>query len=374
MNYHKQGNIHSFRRNMKNIILLLFIKLLLCQYIFADVFSKAKVLKIGSPEIRKNVKIENVSLEIISGKHKNKIVDVENYLWDEKNYNTYIKPGDAIAVRINETAAGEIDSVLIKGYNRAKILFLFLLFFLIVVFLICGKKGLVVVASIAVTISSFVFLLLPMLKNGWPPVIACGFVALLIAFAMLSLILGFSGKFMASVLGLSMGMLFSGLLSVIFVNLTKISGLFMEGSRMILMATRSIAGWTISDFQGIITGSILIATLGVTLDIIVDIVVGMDALYCAKKDISGKELITSGLKIGRDVLSGMLGSLLMVFTASSIIMMAVYTALKIPVLRVVNWEFFTVVILEMLIGSITFVVVIPATVLASGLIFTKKIL
>lgn len=358
---------------MKKFILFLFIELLLCQYIFADVFAKAKVLKIGSSEIKKTVKIENVSLEIISGKHKNIIVSVKNYLWDENNYNTYIKPGDTIVIRIGETIDGKIDSVLIKGYQRDKILFLFLLVFLIVVFLVCGKKGLVVVTSITVTISSFMFLLLPMLKNGYSPVIVCGFVAMLIALAMLLLILGFSKKFMAAVVSLSIGMLFSILLSIIFVNLTKISGLFMDGSRMLLTATGSISGWTISDFRGIIIGSVIIAALGVTIDIVVDIVVGMSALCCAKEDITKNELMASGLKIGRDVLSGMLGSLFLVFTAGSIIMMTVYTALKIPVLRVINWEFFAVVILEALIGSLTFVIVIPITVLVSSLVFTKKI-
>ena len=357
---------------MKKSILFLFIELLLCQYIFADIFCKAKVLKIGGTEIKGNAKIENVSLKIISGKHKNKIVSVKNYLWDEKNYNTYIKPGDTIVIRINETIDKKIDRVSIKGYRRDKILFLFLLVFLIVVFLTCGKKWLVVIASITVTISSFMFLLLPMLKNGHPPIIACGSVAMLIALAMLLLILGFSKKFIASVLSLSIGMLFSVLLSIIFINLTKISGIFMEGSRMLLTATRSITGWTISDFRGIIIGSVIIAALGVTIDIIVDIVVGMSALHNAKKDIARKELMASGLKIGRDVLSGMLGSLFLVFTASSIIMMTVYTVLKTPALRVINWEFFAVVLLEAFIGSLTFVIVIPITVLVSSLIFTKK--
>ena len=357
---------------MKNFLLFLFIELLFCQSIFADIFCKAKVLKIGSSEIRENVKIEEVSLRIISGKYKNKTVETKNYLWDEKNYNTYIKPGDTVVIRINETIDGKIDTVLIKGYQREKILFLLLLVFLIAVFLVCGKKGLVVVASITATVSSFMFLLIPMLKNGYPPVIACGFVALLIALAMLLLILGFSKKFMASILSLSIGMLFSVLLSVIFVDLTKISGLFMEGSRMILTATRSIPGWTISDFRGIIIGSVIIAALGVAVDIVVDIVVGMSALCRAKEDITKKELMVSGMKIGRDVLSGMLGSLFLVFTAGSIIMLTVYTALKIPVLRVINWEFFAVVILEAFIGSITFVIVIPVTVLVSGLIFARK--
>ncbi|MDO8734582.1 MAG: hypothetical protein Q7K21_05440 [Elusimicrobiota bacterium] len=43
---------------MKNFILFLFIELLLCQYIFADVFSKTKVLKIGSSEIKKMLKLK----------------------------------------------------------------------------------------------------------------------------------------------------------------------------------------------------------------------------------------------------------------------------------------------------------------------------
>ncbi|MEW6556814.1 MAG: YibE/F family protein [Elusimicrobiota bacterium] len=337
--------------------------------LYADVYSKAKVLNIGSSEIKSGVVIQDVNLRILTGKFKGSIVKTNNYLWDEKNYNTCIKHGNTIVVRINETADSKIDSVLIKGYPRDRILFLFLLFFLIMVFAVCGKKGLIVIVSLTVTISSFVFLLLPMLKNGYPPVIACSLVAMFIALVMLVLILKFSRKFIASALSLSIGLMCSVLVSVIFINLTKISGLFIEGSRMILTATRSITDWTISDFQGIIIGSVIIAALGVTVDIIVDIVVGMSALYYTKKDITKNELMASGLKIGKDVLSGMLGSLILVFTASSIITIAVYTMLKIPVLRVINWEFFAVVILEALIGSITFVIVIPITVLVSGIIF-----
>ncbi|MFA5779711.1 MAG: YibE/F family protein [Elusimicrobiota bacterium] len=353
---------------MKNFILFLFIELLLCQYIFADVFSKAKVLKIGSSEIKKNVKIENVSLEIISGKHKNKIVDVKNYLWDEKNYNTQIKQNSVVVVAIAENECGEIENVFIRGYVRDKFLLLTVLIFFAVLCSVCGWKGARAFASIFLNIFLLVKVLIPLIKDGYSPLISCSAVALIGAIITIFLIFGFTKKSFVSLCGITAGILFAGITTLIFLKLSKISGIFLEGSRMIITMVRTSDSWKITDFASLIAGGTVIASLGAVIDVVVDVVSGMNSVSISNPDIKKSDLISSGLEIGRDVLGGMLGSLLFVFVSTSLVMIVVYTVLHVPFIRIINWEFFSIVVIQAFISSLAFVVSIPPTVYLMGFI------
>ncbi|MDO8734583.1 MAG: YibE/F family protein [Elusimicrobiota bacterium] len=118
-------------------------------------------------------------MEIISGKHKNIIVDVKNYLWDEKNYNTQIKQNSVVVVAIAENEYGEIENVFIKGYVRDKFLLLIVLIFFAVLCSVSGWKEARAFVSIFFNIFLLVKVLIPLIKDGYPPLISCSVVALI---------------------------------------------------------------------------------------------------------------------------------------------------------------------------------------------------
>jgi len=365
----------DMRQKIKLLIFLAtFILPLNCRNIFADTYTycKAKVLAIGGGEEKKDVRIENIFLEILSGRHKNKIVAAKNYLWDEKNYNTYLERNSVVVVRIDDNEKGEIENVFVIGYVRDKFLLLLILIFGAVLCLVCGWKGARAFISIFINIFLLLKVLIPLIRCGYPPLITCILVALAGTVITLFMILGINRKFFASLCGISAGILFAGIATLIFLELGKISGIFIEGSRMLVMAARSLSGWNISDFRGLVAGGTIIASLGAVIDVVIDIVAGMDSVIMSKPDIDGRQLYNSGLNIGRDILGGMLGSLLFVFVSTNLVMIAVYNILHIPFLRVINWEFFAVFLVQAFVSSMSFVVSIPVTVSLSSRILKDR--
>jgi len=316
--------------------------------------------------------VQNVRLKITGGKYSGRIAEVKNYLWSDKHYNTYIKVDDTIVVKIQEGDNGALDYVSIYGYSRDKLLISLIFIFFAAVFLICGKKGFRISFSILVNILLFWKVLIPLVKHGYNPLFSCALIAFISAVGMLLLILGFTKKFLSALFCVAAGILFSGFVTIIFIGCSDVSGAFIDGSRMLLTATRTMENWHITDFRGLAAGGVIIASLGTVIDVVVDIIAGMYSVKSAVPEITRKELFSSGMEIGRDVLGGMLGSLLLVFAAMSLVSLILYSALDIQFLRVVNWEFFTVTLLETFISSMAFVVSIPVAVAVTGFSLSVK--
>jgi uncharacterized membrane protein len=336
------------------------------------VYSKAKVIRIEKAAASKGVSIQDIHAVITTGRHKGQKAAIKNYLWDEPNYNTYLKINDTVVVRIRETDQGAIDTVTIYGYSRDNILLAAVIVFLIAALIVCGKKGLKIFLALLVNGLLFVAALIPMLKAGFNPLLACLATAFASAAIMLALILGDRKKTFTALISVTIGIAFAGIVTVIFAGMARISGTMVDGSRMILTVTRALGDWHISDFKGIVAGGTIIASLGAVIDVVVDIIVGMDSVYKSAPCITKKELFSAGMAIGKDVLGGMLVSLLLVFTSTSLISMILYSALKIQFMRVINWEFFAVTILEALVSSMSFVITIPVTVLLADIIYLRK--
>ncbi len=338
----------------------------------ADIYSKARIIKIEDIVSGSNGSSQNIRLKITGGKYKNRVVDVKNYLWDDKHYNTFPKENNIVVVRIHETDGMKLEYVSISGYPRDKILFSFFVVFLVVVFLICGKKGFRLAFSLLINIAILWRIMVPMLKAGFNPLFVCVVSALAAAAIILLLILGFNKKYFSALSCVTAGVLFSGFTTILFIRWSDVSGNFIDGSRMLLVAARMISDWHITKLRSLVAGGVIIASLGTVTDIVVDVITGIYSVSEAIPGITRRELFSSGMNIGRDVLGGMLGSLLLVFTAMSLVSSILYSALGIPFLRIVNWEFFAVTVLQAFISSMSFVVSVPITVTLTSFILSKR--
>ena len=117
---------------MKKTLMLLVILLLICSLnVYAEstedssmVMETAIVLEasdvVGTEELEGEY--QNVKLKIISGKYKNKIIDVENNLSSNFAYDIIVKDGDKVVVSIEEIEDGNVD-VFITDYMRQHYIF-----------------------------------------------------------------------------------------------------------------------------------------------------------------------------------------------------------------------------------------------------------
>lgn len=357
----------------KIILSILFITLLHCA-VQAGVkpvvkYVKGSVIDIYRQAPERYPVIQTVKVKITSRKLKGLIVDVENYLWKEDGYNTQVKRGSNIILKIIERR-GFPPETQIMGYYRSPFLYLGGLIFIMLFLAIAGLKKIGIIGTIVINIA-VVLALIPVLKRGYPPVLATLiFSSAGIALTVL-IILGGGKKFAASACGALAGLITAGVVTAEFMDLMHLSGMFSWDSRMLLMASRHLKGWNLWDLKGLVSAGVMITCLGAVVDIAVSVVSSCWEIAASSERISASSLWASGMKVGRDIIATMINSLMLVFLGVSLPLIAVFTVLNIPFIKVINFEFFSVLILSALAANISLVVTVPVSAFVSSRLFKK---
>ncbi len=313
--------------------------------------------------------IQLLKVEILGPDFRYLKLNIENYIWDNEGYNTYVNTGDTIVLKVVESK-GRLMETQVMGYYRSPCLYLAGLIFFLLFLAIAGVKKIGAVLTIVLNIA-IVLVLIPILKRGYPPVLATlilGGAGIAITVA---IIFGGGKKFTASLAGALAGLTTAGILTSVFIDLMHLSGMFSWDSRMLLVASRHLENWNIWDFKGLISAGVMITCLGAVVDIAVSIVSSCFEISMSVKKISAQSLYSSGMKVGRDIIATMINSLMLVFLGVSLPLIAVFEILGIPFIRVINFDFFSVLILSALVVNISLVVTVPSAAFISGRLFKK---
>jgi uncharacterized membrane protein len=127
------------------------------------------------------------------------------------------------------------------------------------------------------------------------------------------------------------------------------------------------------NLKEIVSAGIIIGALGAVMDIGVSISSALWELKEQNPKITEKELIKSGMNIGKDVIGTMVNTLILAYVGSSIftILLIVAQNTEFPLIRVLNTEFILIELLRGLAGSIGIVVVVPIATFLSSKIYTR---
>lgn len=137
--------------------------------------------------------IQEVRVEITSGKYKGEIHVTDNVLSGHPAFDIPVKLGDEIILQIDEYVEGDVD-VFITDYNRETYLRWLVLGFIGVLVLVGKMKGLKTVATIGVTIVMVWKFIIPGILNGMSPVPITVFSCVVITVVTILLVSGFRKK------------------------------------------------------------------------------------------------------------------------------------------------------------------------------------
>lgn len=361
-------------KNLKKITsFILFMTLLHCavqaRVVPGIKYVKGKVIGVYKDIPEGYAGIQPVRVKITGGKFKGLVLDVENYLWEEEGYNTQVKTGSTVILKVVERK-GSPPETHIMGYYRSPWLYFCGLIFVLLFLSIAGVKKVGVLGTIVLNIA-VVLALVQVLKRGYPPVLATlifggAGIALTVA-----VILGGGKKFTASVLGALAGLICAGVVTTAFIDLMHLSGMFLCDSRMLLVASRHLKGWNLWDLKGLVSAGVMIACLGAVVDIAVSIVSSCWQISTSVERISASSLWASSMEVGRDITATMINSLMLIFLGVSLPVIAVFEVLGIPFIKVINFEFFSVLILSALAANISLVITVPVSAFVSSRLFKK---
>ena len=276
-------------------------------------FEKAEVVDIikdNETESGNQIGDQVVSLKLLSGDYKGNTVEAvssSSYL-----YGAHCEVGMRVIAEVNESD----DSLYVTVYSqdRTWMLYAIVLLFLITLCIIGGRQGLNSAVALVFTFVCIVFLFLPMIYRGISPIFAAVVAAVLTTFVTMYLIGGLSGKSVTSMIGTVAGVGISAVLAVLFGRLTGISGYNVSDIEQL----EYVGQMTDVRIGELLYAGILISALGAVMDVAMSVASTISEIHYRNPELSRKELFTSGIRVGKDMMGTMSNTLILAFTGSSI--------------------------------------------------------
>jgi len=266
------------------------------------------------------------------------------------------KPGDRVIVSPNKAPSTESPSYVIEDYSRTRPIIIFGLIFVIVTLLIAKMWG---IKSFIGMLISFYFifkLLLPQLMAGQDPVSVAIVTACLIVPLTFYLSHGFNRKTNAAILGTFISLIITGVLAVVSVNLSHLTGLSSEEAGFLF----AFMGETINT-QGLLIAGIIIGTLGVLDDVTISQAAIVQELKHSNPKLSARELFLRAMRVGHDHISSMVNTLILVYTGASLPLLLLFLDSSLPLSSVINHELIAEEIIRTLVSSTGLVLAVPLT-------------
>lgn len=260
-------------------------------------YYKAKVEKIleqGEKEVfgAKNF-YQTLQVKIVYGDEKGKIISIENGGITKLTAHQKLDPGDEIVILKTALPGSKVDYIILDRYRTNYVLYIILAFFILVV-AIAGRKGIGAILGLIISLSTIFFFIVPRILKGDDPLLISIGGSLIIMITTMYLAHGISKKITIAVISTFISLTLAGLLAMLFVNLSRLSGVGTEESSfMIQFGPENL------NLSGLLLGGIIIGALGVLDDVTTTQSATVFEIAKANPKLTTAELFQKGFSVGR---------------------------------------------------------------------------
>ncbi|MGO1580099.1 MAG: YibE/F family protein [Peptoniphilaceae bacterium] len=331
-------------------------------------YEKALVKKVlpFSKEDEYGNKTQNIEVEFLSGPNKGKSKIVTNSSSKFLNTNLEIKKNQKILVMESTDYLGGINYS-VADHLRTDSIYILIGVFALLLLIIGRKKGLFAIISLSLTFGIIIFAAIPLIIKGYSPSLVAIISSIIIANLTIFIVSGFNKKSLSAILGTCFGTIIAGLISYFVGNHINLTGLSLD-EMQVLMALPN--GLKINPrellFAGIIWGS-----LGAVMDVGMSIASSIFEISSANENLTFKELLKSGMNVGRDIMSTMSNTLILAYIGSALPLILIMILFNDSNYKILNLDVIATEIVRSISGSIGLILAIPLTAIIAG-IFIKK--
>ena len=337
----------------------------------ANYYISAKVTKVKSntltydEKLKLNLGQQNIEVEFLEGKHKGERVEINNYV--TAVHNVVVKEGTKIIVNADEPENIE-PYYTVYQYDRSFGMILFISILCLAVIFIGKGKGVKSIIGLAYSLYLIIYVLLPTVFSGYPPLLMTVLVIALSTVVTLLLLNGHSIKTYSAILSTISGVLLCSLCFYFMSFLLHIDGFSSEEAESLILISAE-TGLSIKD---IMFAGILISSLGAIMDVAMSITSSLFEIRTHKPDITTKELFHSGLEIGKDMIGTMTNSLILAFAGSAFVSLLVLFSFNVDVKQLMNSNYITIEFAQGITGTLGIVLTVPiASMLCAGMLSEK---
>ncbi len=321
-----------------------------------------EVLEEGMIEVAEGISqpYQRLLLRLENGPEAGLEVAVEDGAVNATGQDRSFRPGDRVYVDRITGADGDI--YYITDLARTQPILLLAALFVLLILLIGRGKG---VRALGGTVGSLIVVfgyVVPQILAGHDPLLVSiiGALALLAVFNYLTY--GWNPKAHAAMAGMALALLITGLLAVVFVHLTRLTGLGSEEGTFLIISLGPEV-----QLQRLLLGGIIIGSLGVLDDICVGQASAVFELMEANPSLTWRDLFRHGLNIGRDHIAATVNTLLLAYMGAGLPMMLLFSIYQEPLSRRISREAITEEIVRTLVGSMGLILAVPITSLFASL-------
>lgn len=307
---------------------------------------------------------QRVAVRMITGVRKGQVIEMTSsagYL-----FGATCTPG--LRVIVMQSVAGDTTVSSVYSQDRGGVLLLFAALYLVALVVIGGKQGLKGALGLAFTFLAIIFLYLPLVYLGWPPLWTSVLICAVTTAVTMYFIGGPTRKTVVASAGTVAGVVIAGLVAAIF------------------GAATGISGWNVSDIETLITlwntnginvgellfAGLLISSLGAVMDVAMSVASSMGEVLAQNPAMSRGALFASGMRIGRDMMGTDSNTLILAFAGGSVSMLVLDYAYDLPILQILNSNNIGISVMQGLAGSFGVVLAVPVTVALATLLYTAK--
>lgn len=332
---------------------------------------KVKILEVNNDSIVNSGLIQtgeqSATIKVLSGSFKGEIHEGVNLLSGSLETDKIFKAGDYAFALIERTSNDEFLFANLVDHYRLHLEVLLIGFFVVLLIIFSGSTGVRTIISFAFTLICILKVFVPMLLKGYHPIYLALIIGIVISTVTLVLVGGFTKKAYSAIFGSIAASLITCVLAIFFGNLFNIHGSILQWSESLIYS-----GYQNLNLTLIYQAGIYLSCSGAILDLAIDISAAVEEVVDKKPDISRKEILLSGLNVGRSVVGSQTTTLLLAYMGSFIGVMMVYMAQGTPLMSILNTKFISSEIVQTFVGCIGLVIVSPLTSLICSIIYTPK--
>ncbi|MBR5486203.1 MAG: YibE/F family protein [Oscillospiraceae bacterium] len=313
-------------------------------------------------------RVINFRGEILNGKYKGQTLLVRQELDELGQINAYpAKEGDVFFLHLTTGERGQLTGFASDHVRSGTLALLTAAFFGGLV-LFGGLKGLKTVFSLSLTVILVFCWFIPSILNGKNPVAAALLVSFVIIFATLLIVIGINQKTISALLGCWGGIAAAGIICAVSMYTMRITGLVDSDSGILMY----VANGGNINLKGIVFAGIIIGALGATMDVAVSVAAALHEIAEQAVGITPRQLVRSGLSIGRDMMGTMSNTLILAYAGGSLQVILLMFSQQMNFEQLINREMVAVELLQALAGSIGMLCTIPITTVVTAWLISRK--
>ena len=244
----------------------------------------------------------------------------------------------------------------------------FLIFFLPV----AGMKRWLVPLAAFFNLTALYFFAIPVIEIGASPFISVFFVQIIAASFAVRAVLGWGKKYFAALFGALIAIAAAGVFAREFANIMKLtSGFFSPPEEALGVFVPALTSKSFSTGH-LFAAAAMIASAGAVIYVAVSV-----SSRCREKMLKSKEtafpdIWKSGIAAGKEIIPGMINSIILIFTAIVLPFLTASYIASMPLIVILNSEIFVLAVSCGLISIVSFMLAAPVTTYFCCLFYGKR--